>query len=262
MTSQDLMDFPITNRHGEPIVDLAGWEKLASPGRARWKDGHSAKELARLWLSGQGPEQLKALLDQQPETAGLAIEAAVAEKQTHFDDFGGPRNHDLLVVAEAAGGRTIVAIEAKATEPLGETLKAYRDGAQKRRDAGEATNAPARLENLVRAIVGSSLVESPELIGLRYQLFSALAGTLAAAQEEGAAQAVLCIQQLRTSLTRDEQVARNRKDIETFLEVAFSGAARIESGAGWITPPLTIREGGTRFSSATPFHLAELVTPL
>jgi hypothetical protein len=46
---------------------------------------------------------------------------------TRLDDFRGEhRNHDLVAVGEAAGGRTLLAIEAKADESFGNhTVESY-----------------------------------------------------------------------------------------------------------------------------------------
>lgn len=67
-------------------------------GSHHWKDGRSAKELAKSWVAGEGPAALARLFDSNAETRGLTVETAVAEAQISFDKHpGGKRNHDLLI---------------------------------------------------------------------------------------------------------------------------------------------------------------------
>jgi hypothetical protein len=78
------------------IVDQqpAHWERFVSTG-GKWADGLSAKELARLWLAGEGPVTVRAAL--RSVLADLNLVEAIAEAQISFDRFeGGARNHELL----------------------------------------------------------------------------------------------------------------------------------------------------------------------
>lgn len=94
-----LVTAAITNRRGEPIRSVDAWAKLAKPAsESHWKDGRSAKELAKAWISGEGQAALRRLVDTCEETARLRIESAVAEAQVAFDEYpGGKRNHHLLI---------------------------------------------------------------------------------------------------------------------------------------------------------------------
>src|SRR2546421_166990 len=61
---------------GGRIATLDEWLEKAPPkrGEAQWRDGRSAKELARAWLAARGtgdvPPEVRALLDSRPETQG------------------------------------------------------------------------------------------------------------------------------------------------------------------------------------------------
>jgi hypothetical protein len=173
----------IVNRRERPISSVDEWGVLAKPASAiHWQEGRSAKDLAKVWIDGSGPAALAKLLARDARTADLRVVKATAEAQTAFDALpGGRRNRDLLIEGDAAGGPTIVGLEGKADESFGQTLDGFRRAARRRAERGEPTNAPQRLEGLVADLAGTTLGASPELGRLRYQLFSGVTGTLAAA---------------------------------------------------------------------------------
>ena len=94
---------------GDAITTIEEWFEKAPPARGEkhWKDGRSAKELARRWLRGRLPAEIQELLESHPATAGFVADYAVPETRTHFDEFSGPRCHDLIVMGKAAGKKTI-----------------------------------------------------------------------------------------------------------------------------------------------------------
>jgi hypothetical protein len=107
------------------IYSVDEWRDHAGPASAEhWKDGRSAKELAKAWIKGDGIAALVRLLDTESQTAGLVIEQAVAEAQVAFDSCG-KRNHDLLIKGRVARGPIVIGLEAKADETFGETVEAY-----------------------------------------------------------------------------------------------------------------------------------------
>jgi hypothetical protein len=209
---------PLFGRRGDAIADMRDWERYGAPASSRhWKPGRSAYATAEAWLSGAAPRSLRAVLDRAPDLAGLQIERAIVEEQTSFDHLrGGRRNHDVLVVGSAGGRRTVIGVEAKADETFGQTVAEY--------GADATPGAAERLELLTRALAGRTLADDPALGALRYQLFSAIAGTLAAAKERDARQAVFVVHEFRTPLTDDARLAANHADLERFLGSAFGVA--------------------------------------
>jgi hypothetical protein len=174
---------------GPAIHDLADWGRYAST-KSKWVDGFSAKELARLWLAGRGPRDVEAaLVDVIP---GLRIEQAIAEAQISFDEYeGGVRNHDVLAYGSCDGGDAVIGVEGKVNESLDSRLKGkYAAAAQRKRDDMN-TNLDRRVDDLLAAIIGKRYGDDPDLANLRYQLFSAIAGTVAAAKPTTAAAAVV-----------------------------------------------------------------------
>ena len=253
--------FELTNRDGKPIGDLRAWKRLASPGERRWKKGRSAQELARSWLSEHGPEALGNLLNHRPELASFAIRSGVAEARTTFDDFGGPRNHDLLLSGEAEGGQTVVAVEGKVDETFGPTLAGRRDEARRRIARKENTNLPERLRGLTMSIAGWEAGAAASRLELRYQLFTAVAGTLAAAVDAQAEQAVFCIHELITDGIDEKNRKRNEDDMKRFLDVVFGAYVKGDDDPSWIVGPFRAHGGSERVPSGIPFYIAKLSTP-
>jgi hypothetical protein len=253
--------FPIFDRAGDPIHDLDEWGTLASPGKDRWREGYSACELARTWLTDQGLEALTSVLDLVPATRGFRPKRGTAEAQTQFDNFTGPRNHDLLLHGESAGGPTVVAIEGKVNEPFGQTLADYREAAVAKADRGERTNAPERLAGLTRALAGWALPEDgrDQRRLLRYQLFSAVAGTLAAG-DTATSQAVFCVHELETVVSNGQARSANAIDLERFMAKVFADAPRHGDRNAWIAGPVRIAEGTKQLRSDLPLYVVKLST--
>ncbi|MCA1699040.1 MAG: hypothetical protein LC790_09130 [Actinobacteria bacterium] len=246
----------IVNRRQRPIQSVDEWGEHAGPAsREHWKDGRSAKELANAWIGGDGPDALIALLNTRPETANLRIEEAVAEAQVGFDSYpGGKRNHDLLIRGQTAGGAIIIGLESKADETFGETIKSYASKSAAKRASQKPTNAPERLKGLFEDIAGSSLTEKQAFGDLRYQLFSAVAGTLAAAAADD--MAVFIVHEFVTHLTTPRKRVANKQALADFVEAITATAVPDEDA--WLVGPF--RVPADRWS-AIPLWIGHLTTP-
>jgi hypothetical protein len=256
--------FPVVNRRGQEIVSLDDWERLAAPVSAgQWRPGYSACELARTWMGNRGLEALRGVLDLAYPTSDVTVQRGVAEAQTRFDSYGGPRQHDLLLTGEGRGGRMVVAIEGKVNESFGETLAKYRRTALSRRERGEATNAPERLDGVTRALAGWTLhgVAADPRATLRYQLFSAVAGTIAQAALDGARFAVFCVHKLVTAVSTDEARADNSGDLDTFMATLYPDAQRVANAVGWIAGPVAVASPTPALPADVTLYIAKLSTP-
>lgn len=251
---------PIFNRNGEPIQSVRDWEIRASPGEKRWADDRSANALAEAWIDGRGEDALLRLLRSAGPGAfdRVRLERAVAEAQTRFDSFSGPRNHDLLLSARDEHGSFPIGIEAKVNERFGQSVRAYRKVANQRRAAGESTDAPERLHGLLSALAGTSLEETQELGKLRYQLFAAVAGTLAATDETGS-RAAFVVHELRTPAADPEAQAVNAQDLASYVELVF-GLDR-PSGDEWLVGPVRARRPYAKVRADIDLWIGHCVTP-
>ncbi len=195
------------------------------------------------------------------EVDGLTLDAAVAEKKTYFDAHSGPRNHDLLIEGGCAAGPITVAVEAKADEPFDLPLWQYREEGLKQ---NLNTKKLERIDHLDKLWFSTRLKDDrvrPPLVTLGYQLFSALAGTLADAKLHGSAIAVLIVLEFRTNLTDDAEHAHNGRVLEEFLHrLLGDDHARRETpdGSGWITEPQLIRGDGKKMPLETQVSVGKL----
>jgi hypothetical protein len=116
---------------------------------------------------------------------------------------------------------------------------------------------------MIRRWFGTSLAADrgdPLLIGIGYQLFSALAGTLADAKLDSSGQAVVLIAEYVTDLTDDAQHEYNARMLDGFLSRLIGTSLRRSHVAnGWITEPVVIAGDGTWSAISTNVSFAKLV---
>src|SRR5262249_54510127 len=152
---------------------LEDWERFAGPKSAhQWVDGRSAKEAARAWLAGGEdglPDEVSSLLRTHPRFGRVRSWSAEPEAKLRFDSFSGePRNSDLVVYAEDEFGPYLLAIEAKADEPYGDTVAKTLTAAQRRLTENPRSNGVARVEQLMQRFFQTTGAASPALLNLRY----------------------------------------------------------------------------------------------
>jgi len=253
----------IANRKGQTIDSLGGWESLGKPASVEhWKAGRSAYELARDWIEGDAANDVASLLSVRPEFNGIELVDGVAEKRTQFDDDPrGPRNHDLLLRGQLPSGDLVtIAVEGKADEAFDVPLWRYRENGLKR---STGTGTLSRSDALVRQFFQTSLVADrgePPIICMGYQLFSALAGSLADAKGHGSPRVVLLIMEYVTDLTDDAEHEHNARMLDDFLRRLLGPEAeRTHAPAGWITAPRPIKGDGKWAAKSTEVSFAKLV---
>src|SRR5258708_35648364 len=116
----------------DEIRSVEDWFKYAPPkmGERQWKDGRSAKELARSWFRKElpcPPEEMHRLLEWNFRTT-ISFNEAKPECIIELDDFVGEhRNCDLVVLCNIAAKRMVINIEAKADEAFGDVIGEYYD---------------------------------------------------------------------------------------------------------------------------------------
>ena len=257
------MNLQVTGRNGLRIRTMDEWRLHGGPASStHWKPGRSAYELAADWLERDAEARLLELVSLLDEVEEVELLDAVAEKKTHFDGYSGPRNHDLLVHARCRSGPLTIAIEAKADEPFDLPLWRYREEGLK---TNPNTKKLARIDHLVALWFSTRLKDDrliPPLITIGYQLFSALAGTLADAKLDGSSLAILVICEFRTPLTDDGEHKHNALVLDEFLLRLLGREQRRRTtadGTGWITEPQIIRGDGAKMPAETSVAFAKLV---
>lgn len=210
------------HKSGHTIANLADWEKLAGPKIAsQWVEGRSAYEVANAWCGPQGPAvpvDFRRMLDLRKETAGLVIDEVLPEHRIRFDNNAGePRNADLAIIGRVGRSKVAITVEAKADEPFAATVASTFSTAVERGLGFPRSRGVQRIEHLGQALFSRRLKGQPSVGNLRYQLLTAVAGTLAFAREQHAAIAVLVVHEFVTDKTSDERHFENAKDFAAFL---------------------------------------------
>jgi hypothetical protein len=214
------------------IKTLADWRLYAAPrgGEAQWRDYRSAKELARAWCpDGIGPTippETRALLSTRPEFTNFEIVEALPDHRVRVDDLPGePPNADLMAVgtADAGASEFVLGVVAKGDEPFGAYVSDELVAAARR----VAREVPAisfeRITRLAGALLGPRVGGEPHLGELRYQLLTAIAGTVAYATERAARRAVFMVHEFRTHETDDSLLMDNQRDLDRLMERLTNG---------------------------------------
>jgi hypothetical protein len=233
--------------NGAEISSLEDWHRLAPPkgGDRQWRDGRSAKELARLWCGPNGPgvpSQVSALLAGHRHLYGTVVEAVYPERRVWFDHLPGePRNSDLVAIASRDGRRIAISVEAKADEPFSTLVAELLQRAAKSIAEEKWTNATQRVQLLARALLAPAPISAraPLAGELRYQLLTAAAGAVAFAKEVEADTALLVVHEFVGEQTRQDRLARNEADLNRFV-LRLTGGRVTGIHAGDVVGPVRV----------------------
>ena len=125
--------------------------------------------------------------------------------------------------AEDQYGEFVIAVEAKADEPFGETVAEALASAVERRLENPRSNGVQRIVDLATALLSVRERDEPRLGVLRYQLLTATAGALAEAERKSARRVILLVHEFITDLTSDEKHQANAVDLDRFARRIFRG---------------------------------------
>ena len=148
----------------------------------------------------------------------------------------------------AAGRVAVIGVESKVNEDFGGTLRGEHAAAVRKgvRD-GYESKFPARLHDLSVALLGRDLAADnpldPRDAELRYQLLSALAGTLVEADLARADVAMLLVHELQTRFTKAAVEQRSSRRIQALLE-RFGREAAAGLTLGQPIGPFKVGGGG------------------
>jgi len=209
------------------IATLDDWFRVSPPmgGEKQWKDGRSAKELARYITSAlpNVPAEVEEKLSHFVSSDSAFEWAAeyVTDFASHDLGRGEGRNHDAMMVND----EIFVGIEGKADESLGSQ---YVGTAL----IGAGDNKKHRIEGMIHMLYGDSLDAHKDI---RYQLVTAACATLLEAKMRGLRKAMLMVIVFKKNgCFSEEKVVNNDKDIQYFL----SHSRAVQSDDYWVIPTL------------------------
>ena len=254
-----MMTLRLENPTGQVIRSFGDWLPSAHPPDAagEWKDFHSAKELARAYFrtgSPAVPEEMAALFNSRPETHGFQIDTAMAGKSIIADTHWAKKRYtDLLLYGQRGQEKIVIAVEAVADQPFGDTIDdALMHGAT------PDNPRPSLIYDLSRAVFGRPI--DTELRRLRYQLLHGLAATIVEAGNQHATFAVFVVHEFLSLALDFDRVMRNDDDLTEFVHsVPRWREERLSCGT--LLPPTTA-QGEMGVPSDIPFSLGRIRTLL
>lgn len=199
-----------------------------------WKDGRSAKETAKHWVHTIPKPFLETLKDKD-----YNYELCSPEYVTKFDVYKGEgRNHDLLILAKDKYSNPIViSIESKADEPFGDSIDKRIKAAENTKNKNDNSKAKERINELWMTLFGESIDEKSSL---KYQLLTAVAGTIAEAKKQGAKSAYFLVQTFVEQENNNHE--NNKKDLDNFIKY-FSKSVYTNIENNQILGPFSVSKG-------------------
>ena len=250
-------------KNGQPIQSVDDWFRYAPPkgGADQWCDGRSAKEFARAWFESGDlsiPHEFLRILSSHPDTQSADLESGEPEARISFDRrVGEVRNADLAIRATAKNAPLAITVEAKADEPFDQLVSdTLADALERILERGRGGGID-RVRDLATSLLPPLQRGLPALRLLRYQLMTAIAGTLAWAQQLEAPRAVLIIHEFQTNRTSIRNLDRNAQDLEQFITRLTAGKV-VRVPAGILVGPLRV-PGDPLFASPAELYLGKII---
>lgn len=187
-----------------PAPGLAPWQAALADPIKHWKDGKSAKELAKSWVAAEETERglppaVAVLLDTVPELAGAELLFGIPEHKVELPSPGRPSQNDLWAIFRTNAGLVSMTVEGKSGEPFDRTIGEWLKD-----------TSPGKVERLrgLCQLLGAPGEAPPHL---RYQLFHRTASAIIEAERWGIKTAVMLVHSFGGAA--DEE---GRKDYEAF----------------------------------------------
>jgi hypothetical protein len=201
-----------SDRKEKEITNLDEWFDFCPPqkGEGQWKDGCSAKEMAKYWLEQNNHDQFKAFIQQK--VSDFDYDYIVPEYESVFDGYRSPRKHDLFIAGKNTSA--IITVESKVEESFGdgefgENFKVTIDT----KKITKNSNALDRMINLYQTYFHNN----GDILNIMYQLTYWFAGSINDAIKYNIKNIVMVLQEFKTEPSNKEKLAKNLKEFEKFI---------------------------------------------
>lgn len=164
-----------------PLRTETDWKILLREEK-HWKDGYSAKSLARTWLNANGlPPTVASVFKKcgYPAFEGLKPIVAFPEYKVKLDTEVAPSQTDLLVICKSNIGLFVIAVEGKGQEGFDKIIAEWKDSRGKERRLNFLAN---KLE-----------INTKSLLDARYQLVHRTTSAIIQAERFLASHALMLI---------------------------------------------------------------------
>lgn len=201
------------------IKTVDDWKQFAPPKDKdkHWKKGRSAMSLAEFMTDTERVAELEQELKELGYDTSECIQCT-PEAITKLPGKGNGRNHDMLMI----GKDFVVGIEAKVTEPFGESIAKEQKGASE--------NKLYRIDSLAKDLFGCEVNEDYE--DLKYQLLTGVMGTLIEAVKNSKSKALFLVIVFTDGITAQGRKAKNNNDNDYSEFCKYLG---LEENGGTIT---------------------------
>ena len=250
----------LIHKNNNRIESVEDWFRLAPPkeGFRQWKDGRSAKELAKIWFPQPGalqiPADLLSVLYSHPDLIETEILEGTPEHKIPLDNFRGEtRNADLVLTGKRGNSKVSINIEAKADEPYDQTLAKKLKSVKNHR-----SKIPDRINLLCQALFGAIPESNLDLLDLRYQLLTGCAGAMIEASKIEAIAAVFVVHVFLSDAVDDEKVRSNDDDYIRFMKRLVAPDAG-NGDDGLLIGPVMV-PGGPFVPSDIPLYVGKIKT--
>ncbi len=164
-----------------PTNGINSWrDLLADPGK-QWKDGYSAKSVAKSWEKDEDlPAQIKEVLEE--EFGNLELLHAVPEFKVPLPGGNRDSQNDVFGIIKAKDSLISMMVEAKVKEDFGSIIEIW----EKEFSEGK--------ENRLKFLEDKINIPKSYSKQLRYQLFHRLASSIIMAEKYNAQNAIMVIQ--------------------------------------------------------------------
>ena len=217
------------------IASEEQWYIVAPPKgkNAQWKDGRSAKELARFATDPSFKEFIRRILRQeniQEQNFVCEPEAETELKSVVDMGINGPRNHDLLMIGSKD---CVIGVEAKVSESFGSNT-IYEEWEKAKTNNKKEKRIPGLLR-FISEDKYTGLDDAPASVkSLMYQLFTATAGTIIEAKNRRKNKALVLVIVFTGNVYREaryeDKVRKNDMDFEAFVKEFFSEGETVIHG--------------------------------
>ena len=197
------------------ITNMVTWKQTCSPkgNDNQWKPEYSAYELANEYLNFKCKSLTKII---GLHGSNFILDEAYPEKETRFDKYGQGRVHDLLLYGKNNGNRIVISVEGKVNESFGnETVSSYYMKNKIDIMNGLNTNKCKRIEEVLPKLFGKGIPK--DIYDVKYQLITALIGTLHEACDANINEAYLIVQYFKTNQFDRRIHDTNHKELNKFV---------------------------------------------
>lgn len=204
-------------KKGKIIKSVDDWYNAAPPKNPslHWKDGRSAKELAKYMTSTKGymPKEIEDILVKLGCNPNITFYGE-PEAVTSLESRGGGRHHDLLLIQE---NEVVVGVEAKSDEDFGKVVhkELFGNNDYEKLLDTVSDNKLKRVNSLYNDIYWYDFYKNMEL---RYQLLTATDGILKEAKKANASKAVFLVLTLKKEgCYKEKKVEANLQELDDFV---------------------------------------------